>query len=402
VHRYRYLLIGSGMAADAAVKGIREIDPDGTIGIIGEESHPPYARPPLSKKLWQGKPLESVWLGTEEMGSVLHRERRVVSLDPVNREVRDDQGETYVYERLLLATGGAPRRLQTGGEGIIYFRTLDDYQRLRRISDEEGKSVVIGGGFIGSEIAAALAMNNQEVTLIFPDKGVGSRLFPADLADFITGYYREKGVEVLTGETVSEVVGQSSNNIVVLKSGRRLSVKGVVAGLGITPNTRLAAEAGLPVGNGIEVDELLRTGSPDVFAAGDVASFVSPVLGKRVRLEHEDAALSMGRQAGRNMAGAAEPYHYLPFFYSDMFDLGYEAVGLLDSRLETVADWSEPYRKGVVYYIDNKRVRGVLLWNVWGQVEAARRLLAEPGPLQDEKSLISGLETNIVSSGVSV
>lgn len=382
MHRYRYLLIGSGMAADAAVKGIREIDPDGTIGIIGEESHPPYARPPLSKKLWQGKPLESVWLGTEEMGSVLHRERRVVSLDPVNREVRDDQGETYVYERLLLATGGAPRRLQTGGEGIIYFRTLDDYQRLRRISDEEGKSVVIGGGFIGSEIAAALAMNNQEVTLIFPDKGVGSRLFPADLADFITGYYREKGVEVLTGETVSEVVGQSSNNIVVLKSGRRLSVKGVVAGLGITPNTRLAAEAGLPVGNGIEVDELLRTGSPDVFAAGDVASFVSPVLGKRVRLEHEDAALSMGRQAGRNMAGAAEPYHYLPFFYSDMFDLGYEAVGLLDSRLETVADWSEPYRKGVVYYIDNKRVRGVLLWNVWGQVEAARRLLAEPGPLR--------------------
>ena len=382
MQRYRYLMIGSGMAADAAVKGIREIDSDGTIGIIGEESYPPYARPPLSKKLWQGKPLESIWLGTEGMGSVMHRERRAVALDPTNREVRDDQGEIYGYEKLLLATGGAPRRMQTGGEGIIYFRTLDDYQRLRRISDEGGKCVVIGGGFIGSEIAAALAMNNREVTLIFPETGVGSRLFPKDLADFLTGYYREKGVEVLTGETVSEVLRQSSNNTVVLNSGRRVPAEGVVAGLGITPNTRLAAEAGLPVGNGVEVDELLRAGAPDIFAAGDVASFISPVLGKRVRLEHEDSALSMGRQAGRNMAGAAEPYHYLPFFYSDMFDLGYEAIGVIDSRLETVADWSEPYRKGVVYYIDNGRVSGVLLWNVWDQVDAARRLIAEPGPLR--------------------
>jgi NADPH-dependent 2,4-dienoyl-CoA reductase/sulfur reductase-like enzyme len=381
VQRYRYLLIGAGMAADAAVKGIREIDAEGSIGIIGEESHPPYARPPLSKKLWQGKPLESVWLGTEETGSVMHRGRRAAALDTVNREVRDDRGETYVYERLLLATGGSPRRMQ-GGEEIIYFRTLDDYKRLRRISDEGGKSVVIGGGFIGSEIAAALAMNNREATLVFPDSGVGSRLFPADLSDFITGYYREKGVEVLTGETVSEVLRRSSSNSVLLKSGRSLAAEAVVAGLGITPNTRLAEEAGLPVGNGVEVDELLRAGSPDVFAAGDVASFISPLLGKRVRLEHEDAALSMGRQAGRNMAGAAEPYHYLPYFYSDMFDLGYEAIGVVDSRLETVADWSEPYREGVVYYMDNGRVRGVLLWNVWGQLEAARRLIAEPGPLR--------------------
>jgi NADPH-dependent 2,4-dienoyl-CoA reductase/sulfur reductase-like enzyme len=124
----------------------------------------------------------------------------------------------------------------------------------------------------------------------------------------------------------------------------------------------------------------LATSHPDIYAAGDVAAFDSPALGKRIRVEHEDNANSMGRCAGRNMAGEATPYHHLPSFYSDLFDLGYEAVGDLDARLETVADWQEPYRKGVIYYLERGRVRGVLLWNVWHQVDAARRLIAQPGP----------------------
>ncbi|HTY21072.1 MAG TPA: FAD-dependent oxidoreductase [Geobacteraceae bacterium] len=382
MHKYRYLIIGGGMAADAAVKGIREIDVDGSIAMIGEESHPPYARPPLSKKLWQGKSLDSIWLGTEGFGVAMHRGRRAVALDAVGREVRDNHDEIYAYERLLLATGGSPRRLSFGGDEIIYFRTLDDYRRLRELSDEEGKMVVIGGGFIGSEIAAALAMNNREVTMLFPDSGIGSRVFPADLAAFVTGYYHEQGVEVLTGETVMEIVQHHSNQTVVCKSGRRILADGVVAGLGIKLNTNLAVQAGLPVGDGIEVDELLRAGAPDIFAAGDVASFLNPELGERVRLEHEDNAVSMGRQAGRNMAGAAEPYHYLPYFYSDLFELGYEAVGVVDSRLETVADWREPYRKGVIYYLLAGRVRGVLLWNVWDQLDEARGLISDPGPFR--------------------
>jgi NADPH-dependent 2,4-dienoyl-CoA reductase/sulfur reductase-like enzyme len=160
---------------------------------------------------------------------------------------------------------------------------------------------------------------------------------------------------------------------------REILVDGVVAGIGIRPNVELAETVGLEVDDGIVVDELLRTSHPDIFAAGDVASFHSPALGRRVRVEHEDNANTMGRAAGRAMAGAAAPYHHLPFFYSDLFELGYEAVGQIDARLEVVADWKTPYREGVLYYLEGGRVRGVLLWNVWGQVDAARRLISEAG-----------------------
>jgi NADPH-dependent 2,4-dienoyl-CoA reductase/sulfur reductase-like enzyme len=159
-------------------------------------------------------------------------------------------------------------------------------------------------------------------------------------------------------------------------------VDAVVAGIGVVPNTELAAAAGLEVDDGLVVDDRLRTGHPDVFAAGDVARFISPALGGRTRVEHEDNALTMGRAAGRAMAGEESPYTHLPSFYSDLFELGYEAVGAMDPRGETVADWKEPFREGVVYYLAQGRVRGVLLWNTWDQVDAARALIAEPGPFR--------------------
>ena len=168
------------------------------------------------------------------------------------------------------------------------------------------------------------------------------------------------------------------------RSGRRLETAAVVAGLGIEPDVELAVAAGLAAANGIVVDEHLRTAHPDVYAAGDVANVFSPALDRRVRVEHEDAATTMGRAAGRAMAGDETPYAHLPFFYSDLFDMGYEAVGILDARLETVSDWKEPFREGVVYYLQDGRVRGVLLWNVWGQVDAARQLIAQPGPVRPE------------------
>ena len=352
---FAYLIVGGGMTAAAAAKGIREVDSSGRIGILAAEAHKPYARPPLSKALWtQGKPEESVWLelpqGVELLGG-----RRALSIDRKARAVRDDRGDEHRYRKLLIATGGAPRRLPFGND-IIYYRTLDDYRKLRSAGQ---RVLVIGGGFIGSEIAAALAQNGRKVTMIFPEEGICARAFAADLSAFVTDYYRQKGVEVRARETVKSVEGFDA----------------VVAGIGIAPATELAAAAGLAISDGVEVNERLQTSDPDIYAAGDVANFHVSSLGKRLRVEHEDNANSMGAAAGRSMAGANVAYDYLPFFYSDLFDLGYEAIGEIDARHHTEADWKTQFREGVVYYLAGGQVRGVLLWNTWGKVDEARALI---------------------------
>lgn len=378
---YDYLIVGGGMTADAAARGIRERDASGTIGIVSAEPHPPYNRPPLSKGLWKGDADDSIWRKSEETGAETHLGRRAIRLDAQQKRVTDDQGAAYQYGKLLLATGGEPRRLDGAPDSVIYYRTLDDYRRTRELAGRGSRFIVLGGGFIGSEVAAALRMQGNEVTMIVPENGIAARVFPADLSRFVAKYYREKGVTVHLGDTVTRIATGSRGGFTVgARNAGPISAEAVVAGLGIVPNVDLALQAGLAVDNGIVVDTLLRTTSPDVYAAGDVARFHNPALDRRLRVEHEDNANTMGRTAGLNMAGADLPYDHLPFFYSDLFDLGYEAVGEVDARLETVADWKEPFREGVVYYLESGRVRGVLLWNVWGQVDAARALIAEPGP----------------------
>jgi NADPH-dependent 2,4-dienoyl-CoA reductase/sulfur reductase-like enzyme len=377
---FKYLIVGGGMTAAAAVNGIREVDRTGSVGVISADSDPPYARPPLSKGLWKGERASSIWLLPRRNRLKVILERVVTGIAPEKRQVTDDKGAVYTYTKLLLATGGRPRRLPFGHGQILYYRTWADYQRLRGLTKKGRKFAVIGAGFIGSEIAAALAMTRKKVVLIFPGKEIGSRIFPKELSTFVSGVYRKRGVQLLAGEEIVEVKARGKQSVVTTKKHRDIVVDGVVAGVGIEPNVELAKSMGLKVNDGILVDEFLRTSHPHIYAAGDVAAFRNPALGRRIRVEHEDNANTMGRAAGRNMAGRAEPYDHLPFFYSDLFDLGYEAVGELDSSLETFADWKRPNKEGVVYYLKKGRVRGVLLWNVWDQVDAARALIAEPGP----------------------
>jgi NADPH-dependent 2,4-dienoyl-CoA reductase/sulfur reductase-like enzyme len=365
--------------------GIREVDANGSIALFSLEKYPPYNRPYLSKNLWKGKPLEKIWLMNPDEKVDINLNRRIVSVDVVDRQVRDDQGSVYQYEKLLLATGGKLRQLPFGEGSIIYFRTLDDYLKLRTLTGQGKRFFILGGGFIGSELAAALAMNGEKVTMLFPEAGIGARIFPNDLSLFLNDYYQKKGVEVLPGVSLAGVDQQGSRLLLRTDQGQTLLGDHIIAGLGILPEVALAEEAKLKLDNGILVDEYLRTSQPDVYAAGDVASFYNPTLAMRTRMEHEDNALNMGKTAGKNMALAANgspalPYNHLSFFYSDLFELGYEAVGELDPRLETFSDWQAPFEKGVVYYLKQGRVRGVLLWNVWGQVDAARKLIAEPGP----------------------
>jgi 3-phenylpropionate/trans-cinnamate dioxygenase ferredoxin reductase subunit len=375
----RYLIVGGGLTADGACKGIREVDPDGTIVLVGEEPHAPYARPPLSKALWKGEAENTIWRGTEELVVELRLGRRIVALDLQERVATDAEGQRYHYERLLLATGGRPRRLPFGDD-VIYFRTLDDFRRLRTLADRGSQFVVIGGGFIGSEIAAALALTGCPVTMVFPEPGIAARILPAELSTKLNDYYRNRGVELLPGASVAGI----ERDRITLADGRTLEADAVVAGIGIEPNVELAAEAGLPVTNGIVVDALGRVGGRgDVFAAGDVARFPVPVLGGDLRVEHEDHAKSHGRRVGANMAGAAEPYDHLPFFYSDLFDLGYEAVGELDSRMQTIVELGELGDEGLVYHLDEEgSPRGVLLWNLFGHVDEARELIYAGQPIR--------------------
>ena len=384
MEHFKYFIVGGGMTADAAVAGIRSIDAAGSIALVSAESDKPYDRPPLSKALWNGKPLESIWRKTDEQNLALFLGRRITEIRPETRIAVDSEGLYYSWDKLLLATGGSPRRLPFGDDQIIYFRTLADYRRLRSLAETGERFAVIGGGFIGSEIAAALAKNGKKVSMIFPGPSIADRVLPSDLSKFVFRLYQQKGVQMFSGSKVEGMEQRGNELILRTNTKQEIAIDGVVAGIGIEPNVKLAEGASLKIGNGIVVDEFLRTTTPDIYAAGDVANFKSLALGKRLRVEHEDNANSMGRLAGRNMAGANERYDHLPMFYSDLFELGYEAVGELDSRLETFVDWKEPNKEGVIYYLQDERVRGVLLWNVWGQVDAARALISERGQFRAE------------------
>ena len=319
-------------------------------------------RPPLTKALWTGKAEDSIWRGTAELGVDVHARahdrRRSISTAAT---ATDDQGETYSLRAAAPrdrrqpapASVRLPRASSTSGR-------YDDYRRLRELAGDGVRVAVIGGGFIGSEIAARSDDERLSRHDRLPGAGIGSRLFPAELSAFVNEYYREKGVDVLAEELVDSIASHDDGFRVETQSGRVVEADAVVAGLGIVPTTELAEAAGLEVDDGILVDEHGRAGGrDDVFAAGDVARFPVPALGGTRRVEHEDHANTHGRLVGANMAGADAPYDHLPFFYSDLFELGYEAVGDVDSRLETIAEWEEPNRKGVVGYVDGRQAARV-------------------------------------------
>jgi len=374
--KYSYIIIGGGMTAGSAISGIREIDKSGPILAISKENALPYNRPPLSKKLWTGGEEQNIYLDFDENNVDFQLNTQVLSINPELKRVVVSSGDVFSYEKLLLATGGSVKQLPFGRDDLIhYYRTIEDYHTLKSLTKQKRNFAVIGAGFIGSEIAAALAINGMQATLIEAGPGIGWKVFPEDLVQFLNDYYREKGVIILAGVNIESLERTEHCIEIKFEKSDALMVEAVIAGVGIMPNVELAQDCELAVQDGIQVNEILQTSEPSIFSAGDVANFYSPILDRRIRVEHADNAQTMGKTAGRNMADANDPYTYLPLFYSDMFDLGYEAVGILDSRLETFADWQEKYQKGVVYYLEDGRVVGVLLWNVWGKTDAAREVI---------------------------
>jgi len=390
---YTYVIVGGGVASASAIEAIREHDKSGSILLISRENVVPYQRPPLTKDLWFGKmKLDGIavhdtdWYTTNQVTLALRRE--VVELEPESHTVWDDHDTTYTYDKLLLATGGKPRVLGVDGEapqGIHYYRTLEDYQFLEEHTRHLQHILVVGGGFIGLELAAALRHSGREVSLMYPEEYPLARILPRDLGLFIADFYREKGVETISGEAVKSISHGAGVVHALTHNGNTVSTQLLVAGIGITPSLAVADSGGLETGNGIEVDEFCRTSDAAIWAAGDVAEFPYLALERRTRIEHWDHSIHHGRCAGANMAGVATPYEHLPMFYSDFFEIGWEAVGDLDSSLVTDPVWTEPNREGVVFYLKDDVVRGALLWNRWGLVDWARDLIKAKKPMTHDE-----------------
>jgi NADPH-dependent 2,4-dienoyl-CoA reductase/sulfur reductase-like enzyme len=404
--RYDHVIVGAGMAGASAIAGIRAESVDATIGMFGADISAPIYRPDLSKTLWvdADATLEASLMISGAEGSAsapdsstrIHLGIEVAAIHPDAHEIELADGRRVGYGTLLLATGAEPRVVAgiEPGPRVIEYRTVSDYRRLRELAAPGAHIVVVGGGFVGSEVAAVLSVNEVRVTLVASAVPVLAHQLPAALAEAVTAEYGKHDAEVVAGRLKG--VRETDDGVTVtLEDGTELAADAVVVGVGVTPRTSLAEAAGLTVRDGIVVDEQLRASAADVFAAGDVARYPDARLGER-RVEHANAAETQGKLAGRNMAGAGKPYRTTPFFWSDMYDYGYEAVGELDTRHTVVEDYATgddgtpDLTTGVVYYADDAgHVRGVLLWNVWDSVKLARELVARTAsePVADPATL---------------
>ncbi|MGH7432312.1 MAG: NAD(P)/FAD-dependent oxidoreductase [Candidatus Methylomirabilales bacterium] len=331
----RYLLIGGGLTSSQAAKQLREQDPHGSVTLVSEEPYVPYDRPPLSKEFLRGeKPRDALFFDPEQyfrdQGVDLILGVRVQRLEPANKTALLASGEAIAFEKALLATGGRPVRLKLpGGDlpGVHYLRTLDDAAAIAAEAAPGKRAVFIGAGFIGMEVAASLTQRGIRVTVIEAHPHIWARFANPTLAGFFQDYCAQKGVTFHTNDTVMEIRGSGRPSSVLTRSGKELPCDFVCIGVGIVPNVELAQDAGLQVANGVVVNEYLQSSHPDIYAAGDVANYLDPVVGKRRRVEHWGHAEYCGQLAGQNMAGARNPYDLLTYVWSDIFDLHLEFAG---------------------------------------------------------------------------
>jgi NADPH-dependent 2,4-dienoyl-CoA reductase/sulfur reductase-like enzyme len=386
------VIVGAGVAGASAVRGIREWD-GRSILLMGAEPHPPYHRPPLSSDLWLGREsLETISVEPEEFWLRQEVElvtgTRVVALDPIRRQVVDGRGQAYGYEKLLLATGGEARRLTIVGadlEGVYHYRTIDDYLGTRARAPAGSSALIIGADFVGLELAAALAANRVDVTMLVPDRSLAAQVLPEELSRIVAARYVDHGIHILMADAPVMIERANGRLRTSTQRGARIDSDVVLVTLGTAPSIALAERAGLKVGDGIVVDEYLRTSDPSIFAAGDNALFPSPFLEEPRRLARWDNAWLQGRHAGVNMTGRLERYDEMPRFFADLFDLDLDAIGDISATLDTLVDWNPKERAGTIFYLRRGQVRGVLFCNRPGKLEAARQLVTRSVPGDDEE-----------------
>jgi 3-phenylpropionate/trans-cinnamate dioxygenase ferredoxin reductase component len=394
VKPYKYVIAGGGLAGGSAAGAIRRVDPSGPVILVSEEPWKPYQRPPLSKAYLQGKAgRDKVFFRDPEF----YHENQIQVLTGVRAtalELEDHvltlaDGRLLAYEKLLLATGGHAWRLPIPGNDlkqVLTLRTIEDSEGIRAAAGPGKRALVLGGSFIGSEVAASLAELGTEVTLAFPESRLLELLAPLELSEDLHALYGKHGVRILPGTVAERLEGDGVVHRAVLDDGETLAIDLVVMGVGIRLNTGLARQAGLEMGEGdaVLVDEQLRTSDPDVYAAGDIAAWPDPIFG-RLRVEHWDVAKNQGQRAGRNMAGEEESYATLPYFFSDIFDLSFEVWGNLASWRRTVLRGDLNEGSFAFYYFDaGDRLTGVLASDRPDQERKAMQALVRQRPTYDQ------------------
>ena len=403
---YDYLVVGGGLTAVNAVEGLRQVDARGTVAVLSAEEEPPYHRPPLSKEYLQaagaGRELLHVKPGgwwEEQDGVELLSGVRATALDPGEMVVEASDGEPHAADRILLATGGRPAKLDVPGrslEGVGTFRTVEDAERLREAAERVDRAVLVGAGFIGMELAASLRELDVAPTVVELEDRVWSRMLPPELSAEMQSYFEDRGVEFRPGASVSEFRGDGRLEAAALDDGSELACGLAVVGVGIRPNQELAAEAGLAVEDGVLVDEFGETSHGHVYAAGDVARFPDPVFGDRVRVEHWDHAKAHGRRVGRNLAGEREPYDHLSYFFTDVFDLSVNVFGRPAGADRTVRRGEIlDGEGGIVLCGSDGRLCGALLFNDTDSMDACRELVRRRPPMDEVEGRLADPEVDL-------
>ncbi|MFE6971336.1 NAD(P)/FAD-dependent oxidoreductase [Isoptericola sp. NPDC057653] len=390
------LVVGGGLAAARAVEAVRERDSSVDVVVVTSEGHRPYERPPLSKDYLRGQaeadviyPLKAGWY--DDHGIDLRTLTTVVDLAPGDHEVTFADGSTMAYSRLLLATGSTPRALNVPGRSLIgvhTLRTVDDADLLAGVLlpaslEGEGKVVVVGDGWIGTEVAASARMLGLDVSLVGQLEHPLQAPLGAELGSLYGRLHEERGVERHRGDVVAFTGASGRVRGVELADGTHLDADLVVVGVGVTPNVGIASAAGLELrarelGGGIVVDGSLRTPAPDVFAAGDIASVPSPHYGRPLRVEHWAVAQDTGAHAGRAMLGDDAAYDVLPYFFSDQYDVGMEYKGFVDPRAddtEVVLSGSTDDRELVAFWLRDGEVQAGMAVNVWDRMDDVEELV---------------------------
>ena len=380
--RSRIVVIGGGAGSAAAVAELRKQGYDGSLTLVSAENTVPYERPPLSKGFLLGTsgqvPVkDAAWYEQASVELILGS--RATRLDLAARTVTLSGGAVLGYDQLLLATGVRPRVLPgLDGDGVCYLRTGEDAAALRDRMTAAGHVAVLGGGFIGCEVAAAAIRLGKRATILEALPTLLHRALGPELGDVVAGIHRDEGVDVRTGQQVLGIRPRRGGVRISTAAGD-VDADVLVVGVGTVPNTELAEQAGLPAGHGIEVDECFATAAPGIYAIGDVAAQHLPGHGRRVRVEHHDTAIRHGRVAARNMAGQREPFADVHWFWSDQYDHTISSAGLIpgsDGPGELVIRGSLEQRNFSAFSLDGDRVRAVISLNRPRDVLDARRLIA--------------------------